>query len=369
MLSHEAGSENLNPASEGLNSALIHVPASAVVSLDPLMRISAFNVEAERLTGLPAAKVLNQSLEALPEFLQQIIWDGLKTGQPAHEGQGVFTLAPGVQLTLRFHSTIHFNEARQFLGGMVVLQDISGTHAISGQIRQLQQLANLGIVSAGLAHEIRNGFVSIKTFIDLLLQENPGNELGSVVRREVGRIDSIVKQMLRCASPAKPAFAEISLHAVVDQSLQLVAPQLEEKQIHLHREFLAPQNLISGDAFQLEQAFLNLFLNALDAMQPGGHLTIRTESIELSPNVEPPAHSPTRAAVRISISDTGSGIPREIIAHLFNSFFTTKPEGTGLGLPITRRIFTEHAGQINVESEPEKGTTFHIVLPVLESVS
>src|SRR5207245_8400399 len=145
------------------------------------------------------------------------------------------------------------------------------------ELRRLDRLASIGTLSASMAHEIKNALVAGKTFIDLLLEKHQDAELVEIVRREMGRIDSIVSQMLRFAVPAKPTFSTIRLHEILDHSLRLVQPQLEGKSISLSRSFQAASDLVNGDDYQLQQAFVNLFLNALEAMGPNGTLTVATD--------------------------------------------------------------------------------------------
>ncbi len=230
-------------------------------------------------------------------------------------------------------------------------------------LQHLDRLASIGTLAAGMAHEIKNALVAGKTFIDLLLEKNQDNELTQIVRREIGRIDSIVNQMLRFASPAPPSFCSVRLHEILDHSLRLIQHRLEGNSIFLKREYAATSDLIRGDDRQLAQAFVNLFLNALEAMGPEGTLTVATEVLSAD---SVSSHSRTQSngqRVRVSISDTGSGISTANIKRLWEPFFTTKSNGTGLGLTITRRIMLDHRGAIDVQSAPNHGTAFHLLFP------
>jgi signal transduction histidine kinase len=145
--------------------------------------------------------------------------------------------------------------------------------------------------------------------------------------------------------------------------LRLVQPQLERKSVEVSRSFQAAPDLVQGDDYQLEQAFVNLFLNALEALGPNGTLSVATEVCSAQAKSARPGASMEGPQLRVTIKDTGAGIPPENMARLFEPFFTTKPKGTGLGLPITRRIILEHRGDISVQSRPGQGTTFQILLP------
>ncbi len=191
--------------------------------------------------------------------------------------------------------------------------------------------------------------------------------MADIVGREMKRIDSIVSQMLTFSGPAKPVLTPIRLHDLLDHSLKLVEHQLGKKNIKIDKSFAAASDVIRGDDYQLKQAFLNLFLNALEAMPANGNLTITTELIDAEPELVEALREKDPAKLRVTIRDSGAGIQPENLARVFEPFFTTKPKGTGLGLPITRRIINEHRASIFVESAPSQGATFSIVFPVFRN--
>jgi signal transduction histidine kinase len=226
--------------------------------------------------------------------------------------------------------------------------------AAAEKLQRLDRLANLGMLSAGMAHEIKNGMVAIKTFVDLLLEKNQDEELGEVVRHELERINAIVTQMLRMATPASANFKAVNVHEVLDHSLRLLQPQVTGKLITVKKTYRAESDAVRGDDAQLQQTFMNLFLNALEAMGLNGTLTISTEMADSDDGAR---------SLKIKIQDTGMGIAPNNLPHLFEPFFTTKKNGTGLGLAISHRIIHEHHGAIEVQSESGKGSTFGISLP------
>jgi signal transduction histidine kinase len=227
--------------------------------------------------------------------------------------------------------------------------------ATAEKIRRLDRLANLGMLSASMAHEIKNGMQAIKTFVDLLLEKKPDAELGDVVLRELDRVNSIVTQILRIAAPGPANFKSVRSHELLEHSLKLLQPQANEKLINLKKNYLAEPDLVHGDDAQLQQVIMNLLLNALDAMGPNGTLTIGTETGIAEDGAQ---------ILKIHVQDTGTGIAPENAARLFEPFFTTKKHGTGLGLAICQRIVQEHRGLIYAQSETGFGSTFSIHLPV-----
>jgi len=223
-------------------------------------------------------------------------------------------------------------------------------------LQRLDQLANLGTLSAGIAHEIKNGLTAIKTFIELLMQKSEEKELAEVVARELTRINSMVSQMLRFGAPKPAAFASVRIHDVLEHSLRLLQHQITAKMISVKRDYKAVSHTVHGDEAQLQQVFMNLLFNALEAMSANGTLTIVTEIT----NDKSGARS-----LKIQIYDTGVGISTENLSRMFEPFFTTKKNGTGLGLAISQRIVHEHHGKIEVQSEIRKGSTFTILLPAI----
>jgi signal transduction histidine kinase len=226
-----------------------------------------------------------------------------------------------------------------------------GVHAdVQQNLQRLDRLANLGLFSASIAHEIKNGFVAINTFCQVLMEKDENQEMATMVRRELKRIDGLVTQMLRLAAPKPATLTPVDVHGLLDASLCLLEPQMNDRLIALRRDYRADLAVISADESHLQQAFINLLLNAVEAMGQGGELTAATES--------------GGGKLRIFIRDTGAGIEPENFGHIFDTFFTTKKHGTGLGLAISRRMVEEHHGTIEVESQPGKGSTFSIILPM-----
>jgi len=318
---------------------------SGIITINHDRIITGISNHAEQLVRVAAGKLIDQPLQRLPADLRRVIQRSFESGEPIQAEEvslGESALRASVFPAVRRGKT----------SVTVVLNDLGPVQKLERSMRQLDRLASVGALSASMAHEIKNAMVGVRTFVDLLIKENKGAELTEIVGRELRRIDSIVSQMLRLAGPAKPTFAPIRVHGVLEHALHLVQHELNAKKLQAHRQFHARADKIHGDDHQLEQAFLNLFFNAIEAMSSGGELTIATENTADS------------RSIRVDVSDSGTGIAPEHIGRLFEAFFTTKKHGTGLGLPITRRIIQEHKGTIAVDSGLKKGTTFHVTLPI-----
>lgn len=235
-------------------------------------------------------------------------------------------------------------------------EDPSARHSTAvsdANLQRLDRLANLGTLSAGIAHEIKNGLVPIRTFIQLMLEKSEDRELAVSVERELKRIDSMVSQMLRFAAPKPAVFAQVRVQEVLDTSLRLLQHQIDDKMISVKRDYQAAPGVVDGDEAQLQQVVMNLLLNAVEAMTVNGVLTVSTNL----------SGGQRDGSLEIHVKDTGVGIPKENLDRIFEPFFTTKRNGTGLGLAISQRVVSEHHGRIEAQSETGKGATFIISLP------
>jgi PAS domain S-box-containing protein len=335
----------------------------AVLAVDEHGKVTGLNPRAEALLGLKAGRLQGKSMEELPAPVVKLIEETLSSGKPVANRE--FTLSGGAhgQLTLRASATPIGSKAGKTSGIVVVLNDISTAGKWEGNMRRLDRLHSVGTLSASMAHEVKNAFVAVRTFVDLLLEQNKNADLAEIVRLEMSRIDTILGQMRRFAGPVQPNFSEVRLNFLMDKSLTLVQHLLEEKKIKVTRSLAAAQDLLQGDPDQLEQAFINLLFNALDAMKPHGKLAVSTEMLAAGTKISGFSPQKNRPLLRVAIHDNGAGIPPENMDRLFEPFFTTKTDGTGLGLAITRRIIQEHHGAITVQSELHKGTTFNLFLP------
>ncbi|MFH1541490.1 MAG: ATP-binding protein [bacterium] len=245
-----------------------------------------------------------------------------------------------------------------------------------------EKLASLGTMAAGMAHEIKNPLVSIRTFTQILDQKWEDLEFrkkfSAIIPLEIERINRIAESLLKFGRPMKPELSRVEINSLLEEVLLLFESQCKQFNIRVSKK-LAELPEITGDAGQLQQAFVNIVKNAIESMQDGGELIVKTdvgEVVRLG-KMERIGHQVggemvwgeeeklerPKQVVFIEITDGGDGIPEENLKSLFDPFFTTKMTGTGMGLPITLRIVEEHKGSIKVRSENKKGTTFIITLP------
>ena len=261
------------------------------------------------------------------------------------------------QAGLAIHNAFMYQELKTFSQQMEekiqkTTADLSKTEA---QLIRSEKLAALGQLAAGIAHEIRNPLTSINILIHSLASNLPSGtsqkEDLKVIEEEIHRINEIVDRFLRFAKPAPPLLGKAEVASIVEETLQLLRPQIEKQRVVIQKEF-QPLPPILMDREQMKQVILNLLLNAVQAMPKGGHLALK-------------AHLPEGDRwIKLSIQDSGLGIPGEDIDKLFDPFFSTKEGGVGLGLSIAHRIIDQHRGKIEVESAPGKGTLFTVWLPI-----
>lgn len=222
------------------------------------------------------------------------------------------------------------------------------------QLRMADRLSALGELSAGMAHEIRNPLGSIKGAAEILKDDYvpgaPKYEFIQILLKETDRLNLIVQEFLGFARPKQPEFEQTDLNEAIESVLTLSAQEAKKAGVKVEKRLDPSLGMRSLDAGLLKQAFLNLVLNAIQAMPQGGVLTV-TSALR-------------GRSLEVSVSDTGTGISGEDRKKLFSPFFTTKKDGTGLGLAITYRIVRNHKGEISVESEPGKGSTFTVKLQV-----
>jgi signal transduction histidine kinase len=226
-------------------------------------------------------------------------------------------------------------------------------------IRRADRLASLGTLTAGLAHEIRNPMVAIKTLTQLLPERLDDEEFRSqflkIASGEVDRISSLVSELLDFARPSDPRWELEDINAILEGMILLISTATKKKLITIIKDYGSNLPPIQIDREQIKQVILNILLNAIDATSENGKITVKTRSF-IKPGGEP--------YIQIEFADTGCGIPSEHLEDIFNPFFTTKATGSGLGLSISNQIVQDHKGYIDVESRLEKGSSFFINLPV-----
>jgi len=343
------------------------IPA-AVMVLDADRRITTVNPAASHIWGLEAEKCAGLMLEELQIsacFLPVVEgWEGVLRERKNLFFEAVQFLPPagGRPSHVDLHVSPLVGGDGNVQGVLVVGEDVSEKVQTKQALIQSERLAAIGRMAAMVAHEIRNPLSSIALNTELLQEEieerlppseRQVREILSGVAREVDRLTEITEEYLRFARLPKPHKRRQRLQDIVRELLRFVQPELRARSIQVEDRLDDQLPELEVDEDQLRQAFLNLLRNAMDSMPKGGVIT-------LSSRIE-------NGRVRLDISDTGHGISPENLAHLFEPFFSTRAEGTGLGLSLTQHIIVEHGGSIDCHSQPGAGTTFSVELPLSPS--
>ncbi len=239
-------------------------------------------------------------------------------------------------------------------------RDITERKRAEETLQRAEQLKVAGDLAAGLTHELKNSLAGIKVSIEVLLDElvlseDDRNVMTNMIS-EVRRIELLMRDLLNFARPARPHLAVVDINTVLETAMmfslpQALAPSLNGS-IHVVKVFDDHLPKTMADPMQLQQVFMNLLLNAVEAMPEGGTLTVRTW------------YEPSENSIHMSIADTGKGIDEEMVGKIFEPFFTTKPKGTGLGLPITKQLIEQHGGVLRLENNTAGGVTFSMIFPV-----
>jgi len=248
-------------------------------------------------------------------------------------------------------------DAQGQTGALVVLEDVTARISLEEQLQQREKLSSIGLLAAGVAHEVNTPLTGVSSYTQMLLgmlnETDPKHALLQKVRTQAERATNIVNNLLNFSRTGSATeFAEIDVARVLDDTLQLLEPQLRRSQIELVRRYDNDAPEAYANAGKLQQVFTNLILNARDAIPDGGRIIVSTGTAE-------------DGSLLVEITDTGIGIAPENVAKIYDPFYTTKGvgQGTGLGLAVSYGIVQEHAGRISVDSTPGQGTTFRITLP------
>jgi two-component system sensor histidine kinase PilS (NtrC family) len=352
-----------------LHERTVESLSSGLLTTDTSLRITFFNPEAERIMGRTAASAVGRLLDevvpgagalarnaeiGLTRMRTRLQLAGPK-GEPRHLGIAVSILR---------------GEGGEAGGYVVIFQDVTGVVQMEQELRRRERMAGVGELAASIAHEIRNPLAAISGSVELLRSgdDEDGGKLMDIVLREIGRLDALIRDFLQYARPAAPKLSPVALPPLLDEVARMLENSLPPG-ARLERQ-AEPSAVALADPTQLRQVIWNLARNALEALEGEGVVRLSASRVSGAPQ-DAAADGRKRGAegtrsVEIIVADTGRGIALADLERIFDPFYTTKPDGTGLGLPTVHRIVESHGGTLQVESQPGAGACFRVRLPAAE---
>ncbi len=320
-------------------------------------RVEAWNSAMEKLYGLTRFKAIGMRLEEV--FPAELLADLPQASDP-RRCLSLYKFrvraADGRHLIVNLSTVPLVGKADRVIGRLLILNDLTERVNLEDQLVQAEKLSSIGLLAAGVAHEVNTPLAVITSQAQMLAKQmspdDPRSGTLEKIIRQAFRASDIVNNLLKFSRVSGSEFSELDLNKVIRETLSLVEPMLRTSKISVNAQLTSALPAVYGNFGKLQQVFLNLIMNARDAMPRGGELTIVTESEDSS--------------VQVEVSDNGVGIPVDDLKKVFDPFFTTKStsRGTGLGLAVTYGIIREHSGQIRVESAGGRGTSFRLDFPV-----
>jgi PAS domain S-box-containing protein len=330
-----------------------------ILAVDLAGRVESWNSQMERLTGVSRDTALGQSLEQL--LPGEIV--GALHGLAAESGvQHLYKARLGARTLVNVAIAPLVSKDQTQIGRLIIFDDITDRADLESRLVQADKLSSIGLLAAGVAHEVNTPLAVISTYAQMLAKRVSDDEQKTVILDKIAkqtfRASEIVNSLLNFSRTSSVDWSEVNLNRVIRDTASLIEHQLEKARVTVSYQLDESLGLIKGNPGKLQQIFLNLFLNARDAMESpgfrGGVLTIRTWC--------------DGDLVHVEVADTGPGIPQDHLDRIFDPFFTTKgaKKGTGLGLSVTYGIVQEHGGAIDVKSQPGAGTRFTLEFPLIK---
>jgi PAS domain S-box-containing protein len=338
---------------------------NGVIGIDEAGLVTHFNRAAAEITGFDADAALGRSYEELfrRDGSESSLLATLRGGVSLKRDEKVIWRRDGHPVPVSYQTSILRDQAGRCLGAVEIFSDVSRIKALEGEMQQARTMAALGEMSATVAHEIRNPLGAMGMWAGLLERDlAPGDERGKTLKKIIeglSRLNKIVSNLLIYTRPIRAELRKMPLEACLAEIVDFVEIEIGRLglSIDLVKEWSASaRTFVLADPEKIEQVVMNLCLNAMQAMPSGGVLTV---GVENNPSKE-------SEYVCFAVRDTGGGITEADRPKIFDPFFTTRENGTGLGLAIVKKFVEFHAGHIDVQSEPARGTAFRIFLPKLK---
>ncbi len=349
------GSQSRLRRVEAFRDILISSLPVGLIATDNKGQIILYNRFSQELTGISEEAALDGDsgiFENMPE-LQSVFDESGKQHEPFVQKEVQLTGSQGGSHTVQLNRMAIIDRDDKFVGTLLMMQDLSQLKKLEEDLRRSERLAALGKMAAGVAHELRNPLSSIKGLALVLQSKFSGRdqerETAHILVQEVERLNRSISELLDYARPQKLRKDEVDLQKLLHKAVSLLSIDAEAAGVTMVTDFPDIIPLIQADEDKLNQVFLNLFLNGIQAMEHGGTLSVSTVKSE---------HT-----IKVIVADTGCGIVSENLNRVFDPYFTTKPEGTGLGMAMSAKIIEEHGGTITLQSIMDKGTSVIVEIP------
>ena len=359
---------------KNFNESIIQSMEAGLITTDLEGRLTSMNTGAESILGWEEHSVLGNPITSIlnPQEVKILLNNPTYPGSLPYSRETELTTKTGKKIVIGFTTTDRINNQNEKVGTIVSFRDITLLKQMQSEVIRMDRLASLGVLASGIAHEIKNPLAGIKTMAQACDEEfesdDPRKEYLTRIIRQVNRLDDLLKTFFAYARPKKPDIKPHPLSEILREVMNLVRKKMATCGINYCEELMSTLSTVLVDSQQMQQVLLNLILNAIEAMPQGGELKVSASDFNgdqygmIKERGEIQSEN-TKTFVRILISDSGMGISPEKLETIFDPFFTTKPSGLGLGLSIVYRIIKEHKGDIRVESQLNRGTTFTIMLP------
>jgi len=353
MQSYRVARKSLQDTTAYAEEIVTHLPVG-LIATDPAGKIVFYNTAAGRITGLNLDALRGRDAdETLPGSLCGLK-EALERGETILEEEMACQTAQGIEVPVSVSAVRIINADGDYVGQVLILRDLGEVRRLQEEVRRQEKLAAIGGLAAGVAHEIRNPLSSIKALATFFAGQfdrgSEGREAADVMTREVDRLNRAITELLEFARPTDLKLQKADLQFLIARSLQLVRQDAADHNIHIATRIDDDLCSVRVDPDRFSQCLLNLYLNAIEAMESGGTLTVR-------------CRDDRRRGIEITVADTGPGVAPEHRKQIFDPYFTTKPKGTGLGLAIVHKIVEAHAGRLTLESTPGRGSRFVLHLP------
>jgi PAS domain S-box-containing protein len=329
---------------------------SGIIVVDPKGKVFSINRHGASILETDPDELVNRDVARIFGLKRgDKLHTALRKREPRSSVEQEVVLPTGKTLLLGLSSTATGDELESERGFVLIFQDISERKRLQERLRRSEQLASLGAMAAGMAHEIRNPLASMLTGVQILGNLPPGDPRAKrhreTIIQQITRLNGIIRDLLTLGRPARPKRKACAIERPVRQAAEMIAARASEQHVAVEFDLADSLSPVFADEGQIQQVLINLFLNALEAMPKGGELKVR-------------AREGRRNVVLIDVSDTGVGMSSEDIAHAFTPFFSTKAQGAGLGLTVCNRIVADHDGQMELRSTVGEGTKAIVELPV-----